>query len=105
MAAAKYITRLWANLDPLFFEIGWQREGSGTQKNFWNSMSKQTREKGKNLKCNNGVRHKKYDDGARLQNQKMLSYKQKGRTGLWRHVPPAFFAVPLPSLCLIFTNL
>jgi len=32
MAAAKYITQVWAKLGPHFFEIGWQREGSGTQK-------------------------------------------------------------------------
>jgi len=101
-------TSLWARLDPRFFEIGWQRDtepqvGQRDAKNFWNSLSKQTREKCKNLKCNNGVRHEKHDDGACLQNQKMLSCKYKGRTGRDRFLlllcRPA--ALPLPD----FTNL
>jgi len=49
--------------------------GQRDAKNFWSSLSKQTRGKSKNLKCNNGVRHEKHDDDAYLQNQKMLSCK------------------------------
>jgi len=44
--------------------MAWQREGSGAAKNFWSSLSQQTREKGKTLKCNNGVRHAKHEDGT-----------------------------------------
>jgi hypothetical protein len=33
-----------------FFEIGWQREGSGAAKNFWSSLLEQTREKRYDLK-------------------------------------------------------
>jgi hypothetical protein len=36
--------------------------GQRDAKNFWSSLSKQTRGKSKNLKCNNGVRHEKHED-------------------------------------------
>jgi len=66
---------LCAKLDPQFFEIGWQRDGSGTQKISGVLYRNRPGKKSKNLKCNNGVRHEKHDDGACLQNQKMLSCK------------------------------
>jgi hypothetical protein len=60
-----------SKLDSKFFEIGWQRAtepkvGRRDAKNFWSSLSKQTRGKSKNLKCNNGVRHEKHEDVADL---------------------------------------
>ena len=44
--------------------------GQRDAKNFWSSLSKQTREKSKNLKCNNGVRHYKHEDGFSLRSLK-----------------------------------
>jgi len=58
-------------LAPQFLEMGRQRAtepkvGQRDAKNFWSSLSKQTRKKHKNLKWNYCVRHEIHEDAADL---------------------------------------
>jgi len=56
------------------------------------------------LKCINGVRHEKHEDGADPQIGKRL-LAGKRPDGAVEKGSSSFFAVPLPSLCLGFANL